>query len=282
MMTAVLSCTADDLYSFNLPFAVYSWHKIGVNCLVLRPTDVYDGDNGAVFRLGFAMGWCTRVAPGTGFYTFVAPKDKIATYAQCARLYAAAINNLDTDILITSDADMCVFDQAYWDQFDLNAAVNLIGTDLVPPGQVPMCYIAAPLVGWRNIMEIGNRMLQQCLDDLLGSLEAEHFRGNYWAKDQETAYRQLENSPYPIVKHLRAKEGTQFATRRADRDGWSIPSDIIDAHLCRPGNTSANFAKIVELFRIKYPNDDLLWMHEYYNEFNALIGKNEDAARFTV
>jgi hypothetical protein len=278
MMTAILSCTADDLYAFNLPFAVYSWHKIGVSCLVIAPKDEYNAGDGQIFRLGYALGTCSKVAPGTRVARFVAPKEKVATYAQCARLYAAAITNLDSDILITSDADMCVFDQAYWDQLDYNGSVNLIGTDLVPTGQVPMCYIAAPLVGWRNFMDIGSRTFQQCLDDLLGHLEAEHFRGNYWAKDQETAFLALDRSPYPIVKHLRAKEGTQFATRRADRDGWAIPSDIIDAHLPRPGCTSANFTKIVELFRMKYPHDDLLWMHEYFNEYTSLMAKDEDAA----
>jgi len=141
----------------------------------------------------------------------------------------------------------------------------------VPDGQVPMCYIAAPGVTWRNFMQIDGRMPQQCLDDLLGHLEAEHFRGNYWAKDQETAYDALRTSPYPIVRHLRAKPGTHFATLRADRDGWSVNPDIIDAHLPRPGYTSANFTKIVELFHLMYPKDDLTWMHEYYNEYTKLM-----------
>lgn len=274
MMTAILSCTADDLYSFNLPFAVYSWHKIGVDSIVFFPVQNYHFSGSAYIRFIKATEMCSNIAPSVKFIPFVCQPDKVATYAQCARLYAAGIKDLNTDILITADADMCVFNREYWENFDYNGAVNIIGADLVPPGQFPMCYIAAPLVGWRNFMDIGRRSPQQCLDDLLGHLEAEHFRGNYWAKDQETIFNALEGHPYPFVKHLRAREGTQFASRRADRDGWQVTPDIIDAHLPRPGYDLLNFTKIVELFHIMYPHDDLTWMHEYYNEYTNLLEPN--------
>lgn len=265
-MRAILSCTADDLYSFSMPFAVYGWKLIGVDCIVFVPMDNYDASDSAVFRLGMAMGMCSKIASGTEFRRFVAPPEKVITYAQCIRLYAAA-HGTDADIFITSDADMCVFNGNFWQQFDYNGAINIIGSDLVPEGQVPMCYIAAPVVGWRHFMQIGVRSAQQCVDDLLAHLEAEHFRGNYWSKDQETAYHEIHSAPYPIVRHNRAKPGTQFATCRADRDGWHVTHDIIDAHLPRPGWTPENFAKIKELFAIMYPETDHSWMDEFHAEF---------------
>jgi len=270
-MKAILSCTADDLYSFNLPFAVYSWYKLGIDCIVFVPVDEYNATDGAVLRLGWAMGWCSMIAPNTQFKRFIAPADKVATYAQCARLYAAAIPDLDADILITSDADMCVFDHGYWDEFDYDAWVNIIGADLVPEGQLPMCYIAAPVVGWRHLMKINGRGYQDCLDDLLGSIKAEHFRGNYWGKDQETAWRQIILGDLPIQTHHRAQRGTQFATRRADRDGWQVTPDIIDAHLPRPGHTDENFAKIFWLFEEMYPEEDHMWMERYRDEYLELM-----------
>lgn len=272
MMKAILSCTADDLYSFNLPFAVYSWYKMGIDCVVFMPVDSDSPGDGRHLRLGFAAGMCGNIAPKTIIHRLQAPYDKVATYAQCARLYAAAIAGLDpTDVLVTSDADMCVFNAAYWQQFDYNGAVNIVGADLVPDGQVPMCYIAAPLVGWRNFMQIDGRSVQQCLDDLLGPIQAENFRGNYWAKDQETAFKSLQVLPFPIVRHLRAAEGTQFATRRADRDGWQVNKDIIDAHLPRPGYTEDNFYNIYALFKEMYPSDDLAWMEKYWDEWLELM-----------
>jgi len=272
MMKAILSCTADDLYSFNLPFAVYSWHKLGIDSIVIFPDMPSAKTDGEIFRLGFANGWCSKIASATRFFRFSAFPDKQVTYAQCARLFAAALPSIDpTDILITADADMCVFNEEFWDQFDNNGWINVVGADLVPEGQVPMCYIIAPTVGWRNFMRIAGRSMQKCLDDLLGGLEAEHFRGNYWAKDQETAFHHLLPLGELIMKHNRAKPGTQFATRRADRDGWAVTPDIIDAHLPRPGYTEENFNKIVALFETMYPHDDHAWMKQYRDEYVALM-----------
>jgi len=272
MMKAILSCTADDLYAFNLPFAVYSWYKLGIDSIIIFPDMPSAMTDGEILRLGFANGWCSKIAPTTRFFRFSAPPHKQATYAQCARLYAAAIPKIDpTDILITSDADMCVFNEEYWQQFDYTGWINVIGIDLVPEGQVPMCYIIAPAVGWRSFMRINGRILQKCLDDLLGELEAEHFRGNYWAKDQETAYQHLSAMTDLIIEHDRAKPGTQFAARRADRDGWVVAPDIIDAHLPRPGYTEENFNRIFSLFESIYPHDDHTWMKQYRDEYVGLM-----------
>jgi hypothetical protein len=111
------------------------------------------------------------------------------------------------------------------------------------------------------------------VDDLLGPIEAEHFRGNYWGKDQETAYEQIGAARGLMIGHPRAAPGTQFATRRADRDGWpvNIPLDIIDAHLPRPGYTEENFGKIFQLFNTMYPNEDHSWMLKYQQEYVKLL-----------
>lgn len=270
-MKAILSCTPDDAYSFSLPFAVYSWYLCGINSMVFIPDTPYDLSNAEVLRFGYAMGTTERICPTVRFERFEAPPHKQATYAQCARLYAAADRDIKEDILITTDVDMCVFNGDYWGEFDYDAAINIIGADLTPPGQYPICYISAPVVAWRNFMQINRRPLQKCLDDLLGNIEAENFRGNYWAKDQETVHTQLQSYYALVMEHLRAKPGTQFATRRADRDGWNITKDIIDAHLPRPGYTEENFAKIFALFETMYPDHDHAWMLEYRKTFMSLM-----------
>lgn len=272
-MIAILSCTHDDLYRFNLPFAIYSWGKLGVTCCTFMPAhddDVTDAEHDR--RILVARTMRKLKLPG-GIFLFSAPPDKQATYAQCIRLYAAGIPEIGrAEVLVTADADMCVFNREYWERLEYNGAVNIIGADLVPQGQVPMCYIAMPATGWRSVMKIGARTPQQCVDDLLGPIEAENFRGNYWAKDQEVAYNHIFAGAFPIVCHNRAiAPGVQFATRRADRDGWQVTPDIIDAHMPRPGYTDAHFSMIYNLFQTMYPNDDHRWMYQYLEEYLKLV-----------
>ena len=128
-----------------------------------------------------------------------------------------------------------------------------------------------PAKTWRQVMWItAGEPAQKYLDELLGPLECEHFKGNYWSKDQETIYNQLSLNGWPVVKDNRTNGFNSFATRRNDRDGWlevSPAEYLIDAHLPRPGYTEENFSKIFNLFRQMYPYEDLNWMVEYRNEF---------------
>src|SRR5580692_747139 len=263
-MTAILSCTGDDLYLFNLPFAIYSWHQIGCDCAVFIPRALaFDRRFSEVMRT-------TKNARSCHCFIFKANLDKQATYAQCARLYAAATGRqfYGSEMLITSDADMCVFNEAWWEELTRDTRIKVVGADLVPAGQFPMCYIAMQCARWKTVMGIGPKdRYQDCLDRLLKHLEAEHFRGNYWSKDQETIYNAISTTDYNIELINRAKPGTQFATRRADRDGWEVTADIIDAHLPRPGWTDENFSKIYMLFAQMYPDADLGWMDDYRAEY---------------
>jgi hypothetical protein len=84
--------------------------------------------------------------------------------------------------------------------------------------------------------------------------------------------KKLDESGLEIVHHKRSNGQTQFAQRRADRDGWSFdPMDIIDAHLPRPLTDEENFNKVLELFKIKYPNDTFEWLIEYRNKYIQLL-----------
>lgn len=265
-MKCVLSCTDNDLYLFNLPFAIYSWWKLGIDVMVIVPNDLLSSPKYHLIRETLGM------HDGVGhWYNFSAPKDKEVTYAQCSRLYATAFGVASTEVLITSDSDMAVFNCEFWKQFEDNGWINLIGVDLVPEEQVPMCYISMPSVAWSNVMRTRGKTLQQCLDELLGGVECDNFRGNYWGKDQETAYDYISQHNDLIHMHKRASPGTQFATRRADRDGWQVTPDIIDAHLPRPGYIDENFAKIVDLFATMYPEDSTHWMYRYRDSYLKLM-----------
>lgn len=274
-MTAVISTTYDDQYLFYLPITTWAWNKLGIDVICFVPH--YESPSLSVEKYDLI----SETMWGDAFQMcfFTAPKHKEATYAQCSRLYAAALPWIpDDEALIIGDIDMAVFNKQYFGQYN-DGKIHVVGADLVPDFQYPMCYIAMPATKWRMIMDIKNNDTPQIkLDRLLGDLECEHFRGNYWAKDQETIYNHLQfnylfEDGEGLIKHFRASPGTQFATRRADRDGWPevIPPDIIDAHLPRPGYTPENFARILNLFQAMYPNEDFTWMIDYRNEYVKLI-----------
>lgn len=287
-MKAIISSTYDDNYFFFLPIVTWSWNKLGVDVICITPYpqpvkqfNTEDGKRITLYddiRLSPVIKYMHEQRLRLSIVPIESTYEKAATYAQCSRLYAAALPDMaDNEILITGDADMAVFNKEYFKQAN-NEFVHVFGADLVPPAQYPICYISMPAFRWRAIMNIAhNKSLQDCLDGLLGHLDCEHFRGNYWAKDQETIYQRISDA-YPnnlTIAHNRAKYPYQFAKNRVDRDdiNWEsyIGPDLIDAHLWRPGYTDENFAKILQLFQTMYPEENFDWMVEYRNEYVKLI-----------
>lgn len=282
-MKAIISSTYDNNYLFFLPFVTWSWNKLGVDVICFMPLAPelnriqLPDEHVAIFhddqRLRLLLEVIHKQGLNLKIENYYSPEDKKATYAQCSRLYAAALDLPDNEILITSDVDMAVFNKDYFNQAN-NGMINIFGHDLVPHYQYPMCYLAMPIKIWREVMWITPGISpQQYLDALLGPIECEHFRANQWALDQDTAYKCIERSSHAVMIHSRAKHPYAFATRRADRDGWpdSPPPDIIDAHLPRPGYTDENFAKILKLFQDIYPEENFDWMVEYRNEYIKLL-----------
>lgn len=270
-MKAILSTTADDLYLFLVPFAVYSWNKLNTDCMVFAPAKLFEDPK---FSLVY------RYSNHADFRFFQAPEDKEATYAQVSRLFGACIDLPSTEMLITSDADMAVFGDFLLQE--AGPGFHLFGTDLVPEKQIPLCYIKANVAHWRHAMKI-KEDYQYHLDAILEPIECDHFRGNYWGKDQELAYNHIVGCGINSYAYTRARPRTQWASRRLDRDGWDLENvdynTLVDAHLPRPGHTYENFLKIFELFKVMYPNDDLSWMLDYRKQYldildwNSLNGK---------
>jgi len=123
-------------------------------------------------------------------------------------------------------------------------------------------------------MQIGGRSYQQCLDDLLGGIDCDNMRGNYWAKDQEElASKVFSTKDWYIIP--RAKPGTQFADKRYDRDDAYIldrlSPDTIDYHMNRPGYEDGNFSIILQVLQYHYPNESFQWLIDYNNEYKKLL-----------
>lgn len=266
-MKAVISTTYDDKYLFFLPIIAWCWNKLGADVVCFKPYFPPDFQiknqlvHDTINRMGLR---CLNV-------NFVCPEHKEATYAQCSRLYAAALDLPEDEILITSDIDMAVF------QIPKNTGgfFTIFGVDLVPPKQVPICYMSGDVAEWRKKLKINGRTYQQCLDDLLGPLDCENMRGNYWGKDQEEAYdRIFENGGHAVLLP-RARPGTQFAMNRLDRDDAflldRLSPDIIDYHMPRPGFEENAFSQILTVLKYFYPSESFDWLINYRNEYIKLL-----------
>jgi hypothetical protein len=267
-MKAIVSTTHDDRYLFFLPIITWCWNKLGVDVICFLPTP-----DSEIFHSGEKMNLIQSTPPKFTFHPFKAPRHKQATYAQCSRLYAAALDLPEGEVLITSDIDMAVFKvPPYYKDVFIGTAITIFGADLVPEGQYPMCYASATARDWRRIMRIVGKDVQECLDEQLAHEEMENMRGNLWCRDQELLFKHARNN---IVSISRARPGTQFASNRVDRDDsfWRdrLNHDVIDAHLWRPGYEDENFEKIIELIQFFYPHDDLTWMREYQKQYKALL-----------
>jgi hypothetical protein len=262
-MKAIISTTYDDKYFFFLPIVSFLWNKmkVAVECFTPMPLPEHFKKIDLV-RNAFASN-----ALKVRVNYFDCPEHKKATYAQCSRLFGSCLTLPDDEIIVVSDIDMANFKLPPY-----GGDITIFGFDLVPHGQYPMCYATGRVSDWRSVMETSGKTLQQCLDELLGGIECDNMRGNYWAKDQETLW---DNTCDRAVHIPRARPGTQFASNRVDRDDsfWRdrLNHDVIDAHLWRPGYEDENFEKIIELIQFFYPNDDLTWMREYQQQYKALI-----------
>lgn len=274
-MKVIISSTLDDKYLFYLPITTFCWNKIGIDVICflpkLNPEQANYKNDYSKYALVRETNYKNNLSINR--VSFESPQHKEATYAQVSRLYAAALDLPEDEILVTSDIDMLVLNENYIKQ--KLADFDIFGSDLVPEKQIPLCYISASVKNWRIAMRINGRTYQQCLDELVGVIECQDFRGNQWSLDQHTAYNYISSSPMFIHHHLRARQGTQFATHRYDRDDMyafdKLTTETVDAHLPRPGYTEENFEKIMTILECYFPNDNLEWIREYRNEYVKLI-----------
>lgn len=274
-MKAIISSTYDDKYLYFIPIVTFLWNKLGVDVICFLPylKDGIDGYNpdkekrekySLIIDTLDALGIELQSAP------FLAPKHKEATYAQISRLYAAALDLDEQEQLIVSDADMLIFRTDFM-QKSADDFFDVYGTDLVPEGQLPMCYTVGNVKTWRRFFTKG-RTYQECMDAELGHEEMENMRGNLWSRDQELLAKGVGELYF---KHTRSNGLNAFAQNRVDRTdtNWEayVNDELIDAHLWRPGYTDENFANIMELLTMKFPDEDFTWLRTYNDQYKQLL-----------
>ncbi len=282
-MKAIVSSTYDDKYLYFLPIVTWCWNKLGVEVICFLPylkdgIDGYNPDKEKREKYGLIIDTLDGLGVELQAAPFLAPEHKEATYAQCSRLYAACLDLPEDEILITSDVDMAVFNQ-FKNKIDTvikewGGSMGTAGYDLVPDGQYPICYAWGAKRHWERVFDLKGVSYQVALDNLLGNIECDNMRGNYWGKDQEELFKGL-NKYGSLLKIPRTNGGNQFATLRVDRDdaNWRsyVNEKLVDAHLWRPGYTDENFANIMELLTMKYPDENFKWLIDYTSEYKKLL-----------
>jgi len=267
-MTAVISTTYDNKYLWYLPLTTFCWNKLGVDVICFMPEPKSDEEN---IKLNLCLESVNWSNSKNEVEFFLAPTHKEATYSQCSRLYAACLYLPEDELLITSDIDMGVFKIPDY----VNGTFSVFGADLVPEGQVPICFLTATVKQWRDAFNINGKSYQQCLDELLGDIECENMRGNYWSKDQQEAYDKIHHNRFSHTEIKRAKEGTQFASHRYDRDDAYIldrlSPDTIDYHMNRPGFDDRNFEIILTIMKYHFPDEDFQWLIDFNEQYKKLL-----------
>jgi hypothetical protein len=256
-MKAILSATEHDYYAMPLPFVVYSWEKIGIECIVFIPS----GENP---KIELAKSYCKK----TSFVEFNCEEKRIPTYSQVSRLFGSCVVDNKNETIITGDSDLAVFGDTFKKLDDGN--IHVVGADLTNNNEYPMCFIAMPAHKWDSVMKI-TKGYQEHLSNIIDCIEGDNIRGNNWFLDQFLIKKNIDESGEPVIIHNRSNGQNQFAMHRADRDGWHYDvNTIIDSHLPRPLTIEDNFNKVYNLLKEKYPQDDLGWMIEYRNKYLKL------------
>lgn len=268
MTKAIISSTYQDNYFWNIPLVTFLWNKLGVDVICFVPNLFVSEDVEKSNKTDLVTKVIKEQELKIDICVFECPDYKEATYSQCLRNYASAIKSIDDEtVLVSSDCDMGVFRLPPY-----ISGFTIFGSDLVPNGQYPMCFISAKAKDWRNAFEINDRTYQRCIDDLLGDVEAEHYRGNFWARDQEVAFNKI-NLTQELNLIPRTNGQTPFAQLRLDReDAYLLERDVTDVydfHLPRPGYE--HFEKILTILQKIYPNDGFDWLVEYNEAYKKLL-----------
>jgi len=271
-MKAIISTTYSDTYLYFLPICVWLWNRLGVDVICFEPDLLlnHSGDSDIAKAILIKNTLNSFENKNNKRYSFICPKHKEATYAQCSRLYGACLDLPEDEVLITGDVDMLMFRLPKM----VEGGFSVFGSDLVPDKQYPMCYISAKVKDWRNAFELDGKSYQQCLDELMKDRDSISMRSDFWALDQEIAYNKI-NLTQGIHYIPRTNGQNQFATHRLDRDDSFLldrmNNEVYDYHANRPPYEENNFQKILTVLKFFYPKESFEWLVEYQNSYVNLL-----------
>ena len=281
MAKVIISTTYSDTYLYFLPITVFCWNKLNVDVICFMPSGrttikkdgnvlqgVYPDGNKKMYLINETI---KNNKGNLSIHCFSAPEHKEATYSQLSRVFVSGIDVVDEDeVAFCSDIDMANFKLP---PFDSNFDFTVLGSDLTPDTQYPVCYVSATILNWRKYFNPSGLTYQAAMDKHLGHIECEGFRGNYWSFEQELIFNTLQNAECKLLP--RSNGQNQFAQNRYDRDDQFILDrlnpDTIDFHMHRPGYEEKNFEIILTILKYHFPDESFDWLISYTNAYKELL-----------
>lgn len=276
----VISSTKDDNYLFYLPVVVWCWNKLGWHVYCSLPEN-YTNDVPYLNKYELIVKNCGEQF--SGFVYFEEPEIRTVTIAQCIRLYAAdnIVYNKEIDsksdgylydFLMISDIDMMPLSD-YWQPKENE--ITAYGRDLSDK-HYPMCYVAANLKNWWEIMNLTGYINSDMQRDLYKREDVNSDLWNeYWQVDQNLLTEKLnQQNVVRIDRGINPETG--YPMGRVDRSAWDkslLQKERIDAHLPREGYTEHNFQKILKLIKECFnpTEEEVKWICDYRNEYLKFI-----------
>lgn len=266
----VLSVNDNVDYLYFTPLVCWAWRKFG-----WEPIVFYRGETNTITDLmtvyRFKAYHIRHIEPIEGI--------RDATLAQCSRLYAGCLNSYDDginddDYLMLGDADML----ALSDHWKPNTSkVTVYNHDLTGFGEIPMCYVGAPVTMWREIMNLKdvsyNEALKRDISHYPNAKDQDFYK--WWGCDQQILTARLKEYGTGKIDFINRGQGSHgYARGRVDRGsgGWVLDQpELIDAHLQQQTHHSQEkIESLMQLLRHVWPGEDFTWFEDYTKEFKRL------------
>jgi len=261
----VLSVNRNVDYMYFMPLTIWTWRKIG-----WEPLCCYVGQTDELSELIFKS-----VDDVTLFKSIDGIRD--ATISQVSRLYVTARHTLNNDdYVMLGDVDMLALSD-HWHP-DLSK-VTVYNHDLTGFGEIPMCYVGAPVHLWKDIFNLNdqfidwNRYLERDLQNYPNAKDQDFYK--WWGCDQQILTARLKEYGTGNIDFINRGQGSHgYARGRVDRGsgGWVLNQpELIDAHLMQQTHHSEEkIAKLMELLHYVWPQEDFTWFENYTREFKRL------------
>jgi hypothetical protein len=266
----VLSVNDNPDYLFYTPITCWAWRKLGWEPIVFykaNPSILSERHPKSIELLVLAREEFRMIGLGDidGY--------RDDTITQISRLYGACVAD---GYLMTGDIDMIPLSD-YWKP-DMNR-FTVWGHDLTGFSTYPICYIGAPTLLWKRVMNLEsndyNSLIKRDLDTIPKAKSTEFY--DYWGTDQEFITKRLNEYGKDKINFINRGQGEHgFARGRVDRGdggrGWVLDQpELIDAHLLlQTWHSDEKVNRLLQLLRHVWPGEDFTWVENYTKEFQKL------------
>ena len=206
-----------------------------------------------------------------------------ATIAQCSRLYGAEsfLSIVDPmrpdDMVMLGDIDLIPLGDHWHPESD---KVTVYNHDLTGRTEIPMCFVAAPAKLWGKFMNYSGHPSVDIERDLSNyeNAKSDDFY-KWWGCDQQILTDRLKKYGYDKIKFIdRGPSDLHgYARGRVDRapGGWRFDlPELIDAHMeQQTHHDEKKIARLLDLLRHVWPNEDWSWFRKYTNDFREITGR---------